>query len=193
MLISKKNCEGYNDKEIITKSLEELDYFSCLYIKYEQRMLNYIEKISSFSRAEAHDILQEAFIKVWRHLNEFDGEIKFSSWLYRIVHNQTIDCWRKNEKHIRSKDSIDQDNIERDHVGLDSKPDEDLESKMNRLLDALPEKYKEIIVLKYYENLSYDEISDVLRMPPGTVATRLNRAKKALKKNAEHDVLGLFE
>lgn len=189
MLTSKKECEELSDNEIIAKSLDDLDYFSCLYLRYEQRMLDYIVKISSFTKDEAQDILQEAFVKVWKKLNEYDDGIKFSSWLYRIVHNQTIDCWRKNMKHIRDTEDIShKSDIETSDGKLDEQKS-DLESDLNKLLDVLPLKYKEILILKYYENLSYDEISDVLKLAPGTVAIRLNRAKKALKINAERELL----
>ena len=95
MTIKKETCKNLADSEIIEKSLIEIDYFACLYERYEPVLLRYIKKISSAREEEASDILQEAFIKIWKNLNNYDDSLKLSSWLYRIVHNETISFCRK--------------------------------------------------------------------------------------------------
>jgi len=77
--------------------IEEIDYFACLYDRYEPKLLRYIKKISQADADEASDILQEAFIKMWKNLNNYDDSLKLSSWLYRIVHNETISFCRKKD------------------------------------------------------------------------------------------------
>lgn len=69
MLYAKTVCDQLSDMEIIQQALKDADYFSCLYDRYEPRLLAYIRRITPVSTAEAEDILQEAFIKIWRHLN----------------------------------------------------------------------------------------------------------------------------
>jgi RNA polymerase sigma-70 factor (ECF subfamily) len=192
MLISSEKCRKLTDAGIIQKSLEELDYFSCLYDRYEEKMLSYIMRLSSLSRFEAEDILQEAFIKVWKNLNGIDTTMPLSSWLYRLVHNETISYLRKSKSYGKNntiefekialadeaeEQLFDESNVENDPVGFS-----------NSILNKMALKYREVLVLKFIEKLSYEEISDVLKIPEGTVAVRINRAKQAFKKLASNDI-----
>lgn len=179
MIITLESCKNLTDNEIVARSLVNLDYFSCIYQRYESELLRYILRLTDLDEDEAHDILQESFIKIWRNLNEFDDSMKLSSWLYRIVHNETI-------SHIRKKKSFGKDNtrdvqLYRNILGEEPGMTDDPEEKVSRIpaiLDQLPLKYKEILVLKFLELKSYDEISDILKIPEGTVAIRINRAKQ---------------
>lgn len=188
MLVSKEKCKTLDDLEIIRRSLEELDYFSCLYQRYEAQLLRYIRRISHVSEAEAEDILQESFIKIWKNLHGFDQNLKLSSWIYRIVHNQAVSYWRKASSYGKKPD---QPWNEGRYAGIPDTPAPDPdqpgdEEQVQKLLKQLPLPYKEVLVLKFMEDLSYAEISDVLKIPEGTVATRINRAKKALAGLAIH-------
>ena len=95
MYISKEICGQLSDEEIIRKSLEQVDYFSCLYERYEPQLLRYVKRMGVITNEEAEDVLQEAFLKIWKNLNAFDLSLKLSSWLYRIVHNEAISYLRK--------------------------------------------------------------------------------------------------
>jgi len=183
-----KNCAGKSDREIILLAQKEVDYFACLFHRYESKMMHYILKISACSTEEGQDILQEAFIKIWKNLHSFDPTLPFSSWLYRIVHNETISYWRKS-KTRDNQITLHKELTEYLHPLLDEnslKADDnlDLAKFINKVLEKMKTDYKEVLILKYMENLSYEEISDVLRIPEGTVATRLNRAKKAFIKES---------
>ena len=184
MLIAKKICDQLSDLEIVQKSLSDVDYLSCMYDRYEAKLLRYITRISSIPDDEAEDILQESFIKIWRNLNSYDPSIKLSSWLYRIVHNETISQWRK--KTGSGKYSV----VEMPKHLYEQMQDEFMipglyeenANMIQKVLEEMPVKYKEVLVLKFFEKLNYEEISDVLKIPEGTVATRLNRAKKTFIK-----------
>ena len=188
MIITLESCKDLNDNEIVAKSLENLDYFSCLYQRYEPEMMRYIHRIAGVDAEEAQDILQESFIKIWRNLNEFDSSLKFSSWVYRIVHNETI-------SHIRKKKSYGKDNTRdvelyrnllADESFLAGESDDQVPevSQIPQILHRLPNKYKDVLVLKFLELKSYEEISDILKIPEGTVAIRINRAKKHFRELA---------
>lgn len=184
MLIPREQCEELSDEEMVRMALQNLDYFSCIYQRYGPLLLNYVHRITEVNNDQAEDILQESFIKIWKNLNAYKPDLKLSSWLYRIVHNQVISEWRKDKTktsqlRLNAKDIVST-------IYSDNLLNEDInESNLNSIqknLEILPDKYKQVLILKFYEKMSYEEISDVLKIPEGTVATRINRAKSALRK-----------
>lgn len=184
MILSGAHCDELSDAEIIRKSLEQVDYFSCLYLRYGPRLLQYIQRISAYTPEEAEDLLQEAFIKIWKNLNAYQPSLKLSSWLYRIVHNHVISTWRKQHGQDMTYTLTWDDRLPEDlaeDLEYDD-ADEDRMSRLRRAVQALPDKYQEVVTLKYFEEMNYEEISDVLKIPEGTVATRLNRARQMMAK-----------
>ena len=183
MVIPKEKCDEWSDLEIIRKSLEEVDYFSCLYERYESRLLRYIQNLTRLPVSEAEDILQEAFIKIWKNLHGFDQSLKFSSWIYRIVHNQAVSYLRKKKSYGKDRQVKLEEaySVSSDEpcvcLQIDDVTDKD--GLLQAVLGQLPLPYQEILILKFLEGMSYSEISDVLKLPEGTVGTRINRAKKA--------------
>ena len=190
---TKEICRELSDRELIRKSLEQVEFFSCLYERYEGQLLRYVRRLGVGEEAE--DVLQEAFINIWKNLHAFDQSLKLSSWLYRIVHNQAVSCIRKKKSYGKDQKAVF------DEQRLADLPDESfmeaselLEEKdqlTHELLDRLPLPYKEVMVLKFLEDMSYEEISDILKIPEGTVATRMNRAKKAFRKLSEEHPIAL--
>jgi RNA polymerase sigma-70 factor (ECF subfamily) len=177
-------CNGLSDREIVRLSLDDVEYFVCLVLKYETRLLGYIKKISQSNQEEAEDILQDAFIKIWKNLNGFDPRLTLESWIYRIVHNETISFRRKKTSYGKDKIiSIDDERLSgliAEEQIIDAAGE--LPSKLiEYVLPMLRQEYREVLVLKFLENKSYEEISDILKIPEGTVATRINRAKKSFK------------
>ena len=193
MLVPKEICDGLKDLEIIRKSLIEVDYFSCLYERYEVKLLRYVKRLVHVTKEEAEDILQEAFIKIWTNLNAFDQNMKLSSWIYRIVHNQAVSWLRKKksfgkDQQVQWNDS-DFADITDDTPFGDQTELNDSHIFTIEILEQMPLPYKEVLVLKFLENMSYEEISDVLKIPEGTVATRINRAKKSFRKISQQQHL----
>lgn len=183
------------DKQLVQLSLKDQDCFYYLMKRYEIKLLRYIKRLTTVSQEEAEDIIQEVFIKVYRNLNGFNRKLKFSSWIYRIAHNEIINQYRKTKLRL----AMIPLNIEDEANLIGSINDtieingayENLENaeKVRQALAELPDKYREILVLRYLEDKSYDEISDILRKPPGTVATQINRAKASFKKIARRHQL----
>lgn len=172
-----------------------MDYFACLYERYEPRLKRYIHRTARLSEEETEDILQEAFIKLWKNLHAFDPGMKLSSWIYRIVHNETISYWRK-QKSFGKDRQVEIDDSFSDTFSDESVPTAEQvqqEQLIHEVLDALPLKYKSVLILKFIEGMSYEEISDVLKIPEGTVATRINRAKKAFAKLTADRHISFFE
>lgn len=184
-----ENCNQLSDRDIVKMSIENIDYFACLYERYSDQLKRYIIRISNSTDDEADDILQEALIKVWKNLNEFDNSLKLSSWLYRIIHNETISFMRGKQSYGKSNTIVlDDQALFQLQAALEWEVDpEKISYMISKVMDRMPEKYRQFLILKFFEKLSYEEISDILKIPEGTVATRINRAKKLFKNIAEKE------
>ena len=138
---------------------------------------------------DASDASQEVFVKVYRSIASFKGQAAFSTWLYRICSNVCNDMLRKRQRRVISV-SIDGDDDENPAAHLPSSeptPAETLEQTerqkaVREAINSLRKEYREIIVYSDMEQLSYEEISKILRCPVGTVKSRLNRARNNLRK-----------
>jgi RNA polymerase sigma-70 factor (ECF subfamily) len=136
----------------------------------------------------AADVIQNSFIKAFINLRGFNVKKKFSSWIYRIVHNEAINEIKKHKREI----SLDSNEWLKDIGSDDKTAEEDIDKEraktlLKENLQKIPLKYSEPLELYYIEERSYEEISDILKMPTGTVGTRISRGKKALKKYYEKD------
>ncbi len=173
-----------SDTELVSLSLKDKEVFSQIIERYQNKIYRYVKRISSFSDDNIGDILQNTFIKTYTNLNSFDTSFQFSSWLYRIAHNETISFLRKNKKHIDATllpdDSLEEFMSDVDIEGQQIKT-EDFQV-LWIAIKSLNQKYQDVIILKYFEHKSYDEISDIIQKPPGTVATWISRAKKEIQK-----------
>lgn len=189
-----KSCEGVTDEQIVSAVKKNKECYMCLMQRYENKIIRYIKRISGVSDETAEDILQNVFLKVYINLNEFDQSLKFSTWIYRIAHNETINHWRSNSKRNDSNISWD-DNDALKNVLKDAKDTESdvyqkmINTQMEEALDNLKDNYRTVVVMNYIEGLSYQEIARKLKKPIGTVGTLLNRGKKLLK--AELAKIGL--
>lgn len=190
-----KNIDYQNltDEELVKISLSNQDVYVYLIKRYEKQLLRYVFRLSSFSHDEAEDVVQEVFIKVYQNLNNFDHKLKFSSWIYRITHNQVISTFRKNKRQIRSVTwDVDNELVQNLKSDFDIGKELDnnyLQKEIKKVLDKMDFKYAQVLALKFLENKSYKEISDILQKPQGTVATLINRAKKNFHKElAKQDI-----
>ena len=189
MLVAHKICNELTDQEVVARALREVDYFSCLYQRYGPGLLRYIRRINGSDVSSAEDILQDAFIKIWRNLRSYDPSMKLSSWMYRIVHNEAISTLRKQGSFGKNKtlDWAEAEPLLLRTLLSEVEPTEEEAISYQQLhlwVSQLSQKYREVILLRYFEELDYEAISDVLQIPEGTVATRLNRARRALSRKA---------
>lgn len=183
------------DAELVALSLKDPEAFYYIMERYETKLLRYIQRFSNISRESAEDILQEAFIKMYRHLHNYDPTLSFSTWAYRIVHNETIDYLRKkarsNTLSLDHNESGEMDttpllNIlksETDIVKEVSRKEQT--KKVHQILQKLPLKYREVLILHYLEDKDYQDISAILKKPIGTVGTLLRRGKEQFKHYAQ--------
>lgn len=185
------NLKEKTDAELVSLSLKNPDHFAELVDRYEKKLFRYVRRLSGLEAESIEDVLQEAFIKIYTNLNDFDPKFNFSSWTYRITHNETINYLKKNKKQIVLPLETDDKETMNLIDALESETDissdmvqKEMGEKVRQGINLLPEKYREILVLRYMEDLDYKEISEILRIPMGTVATTINRAKEKFKKIA---------
>jgi len=177
------------DEALARLSLFETWRFGILVERYEHKLRRYLSRLGNFSEDDLDDLLQNIFIKVYQNLNGFDDSLKFSSWIYRIAHNEAISFFRHNQArpqgHLAEVSEEVFSNILSDtDVEAEFRTSE-IKDTAVKTVDELPDKYREIVILYYFEHKSYEEISDILRLPLGTVSVRLRRAKAKLRQVLE--------
>lgn len=181
-----ENFDQKTDQEIVQMTLLDQEYFLYIVKRYKLKLFSYIRRISNVPPEEAEDLLQNVFLKIYLNLNDYDGDLKFSSWAYRITHNEVIDNFRKKKARpdILDMDIYDDRLISlRDDFNIEKEIDNKLlKNIITEALNQLDIQYREVLVLKYLEEKDYKEISDIIKKPMGTVASRINRAKEELKK-----------
>ncbi len=187
--LATRDGKDKTDEELVVLTLDNQSYFSHIIKRYEEKLLHYILRITNVSHEEAEDILQDVFIRVYENLRDFDSDLKFSSWIYRITHNQVIGNYRKNKARPQMAIfDLEEDILEKLASDLDLAKELDaqfLRKNIYQVLGRLNSRYQEILVLKYLEEKDYREISDIIKKPMGTVASLLNRAKQEFRKELE--------
>lgn len=193
-MITGSECVNKTDEQIVVLTLKNQDYYLCLMKRYEAKLLNYILKISNISREDGEDILQEVFVKAYQNLNDFDLNFKFSNWIYSIAHNTTISAFRKKKvcPQIVLWEDEDLNNILESTLDVENTSLQKLTYKqILEIINQMPLKYKDVLILKFAEGKDYQEMSDILRKPMGTIATLINRAKKSLKQELKKEDIKL--
>ncbi|MDD4409118.1 MAG: RNA polymerase sigma factor [Candidatus Pacebacteria bacterium] len=177
------DIKNLSDEEIVLEiTNKDPELYVEIIRRYRDKLSHYLRKFIS-NPDEIEDVLQVVFIKAYKNLNGFDPRRKFSSWVYRITHNEAINHLKKN-KNIR----ICLDDVEYKIIDESIRMDESVDRKLLRkeiekIISSLGVKYKEPLILFYFEEKSYEEISDILRIPKSTVGTLISRGKKLMKDN----------
>lgn len=162
--------------------------FEKLVRKYERLVSTCAYSIVG-NRDDVLDISQEVFLKVYKSIETFKGDSEFSTWLYRIAKNTALDFVRKRKTGILSIDSSGEENEGFDvpDEKISASPEKTaLQNEKNRLLyeaiQKLSDEHREIIILRDLNDYSYEDIAQKLEIEPGTVKSRLHRAREALRK-----------
>jgi RNA polymerase sigma-70 factor (ECF subfamily) len=173
------------ERELVELSQKgDEDAFAALVKKYKMKVFNLA---FSFTRDEAlaDDLAQEVFIKTFFGIPKFRFKSEFGTWLYRITVNHVKDYLRKKGRMRKMplENFLESQSVEEDEVTRKEK-EKTMEQRKNlvrRCLQTLPEKYKVILTLRDIQGFSYEEISNILKISPGTVDSRLHRARKMLR------------
>jgi RNA polymerase sigma-70 factor (ECF subfamily) len=174
------------DEMIATRVQQgDTESFGSLVERYETKLMRYARKFLR-DPDDAKDIVQEVFIKAYENIQSFDATRRFSPWIYRIAHNEFVNAIKKRARgpvlgidldvvfpHLAAAETADDTALERDTKEI-----------LEQCLDELDPKYREPLVLYYFEGLSYKDMADILHIPMSTVGVRLARGKSQLQKIA---------
>ncbi len=177
-----------NDVKLVDLAKKDPENFEALMVRYQNRLFHFIKRISFFSKEDAEDILQEAFIKIYKNLNSFDDSLKFSTWAYQITRNCVIDAIRKKQSRPQKARLENEDLAKIFKSGTDIENEtlaKDTLNKVKEIIDKLPFKYREVIILRFLEEKNYNEIMDIVKKPKGTIAALINRGRKMLAEEAK--------
>jgi len=143
-------------------------------------------------REEAEEVVQDAFLKAYRNLDDFRGDAKFSTWLYRILYNLCMTRVTRRKEAMASIDAGDGNSLdvledEEEVSAIDKMAKEELKGLVHSHIGLLPEKLRTAILLFYIQEMSYEEMSFAMAMPLGSVKTYLHRGRNLLRKRlADH-------
>ncbi|MEI7741533.1 MAG: RNA polymerase sigma factor [bacterium] len=187
MLENREKSREIPDSELAILAKTSPEAFAELVGRYEEKLLRYLRRSFSVSGEDGEDILQNAFLKTYQHLNDYDPTMPFSSWVYRIVRNEAIDLFRKRKVVMLPLENDDEDAMSfADILASDIDVEKDVSRNLEReeimkSMEKLKEKHRAVLILRYLEEKEYGEIADILQIPMGTVATLISRAKKEMK------------
>lgn len=186
-VLARKQISVFNDVELIATIIAgREDGFEELVKRYQKPITGYIYRIVGEYESSL-DVAQEVFIKVYNSLHRYSSDYKFSTWLYRIAHNAAIDHLRRNSINTQSLETENADGTYQLQIpSAERSPEKEREisewrAEIGQVVKLLPDAYKQLILLRHANDLSYDEIADVTRLPLGTVKNRLFRAREMMR------------
>ena len=180
----------YSDEKLILRFQEgDINAYNELVKRYKDRLLNFV--LRYFNNVEqAEDVVQDTLIKLYTHASYYKNVAKFSTWIFTIAKNNALTELRKNKR--KKTDSLWADDgqvidINSKEESLDSKVQNEIAiDQLNKFLDEIPENFRMAVVLRDFQELSYEEISKILEIPIGTIKSRINRGRIQLAEKMKH-------
>lgn len=175
-----------DDIQLVTSSKNgDQDAFSLLVQRYQRRVFNLVFRMVQ-NYEEASEITQETFLAAWQGLPAFRGEARFSTWLYRIAYNCALKQLEMRKRDnalqvaLQSEQIVEGDDSHNAHLAsLDN------QELVQEQLSQLPPKYRIVLILRHLQDMTYEEMAEVLTMPIGTIKTHLFRARNLLKERLQ--------
>jgi len=146
--------------------------------RWEQPLRRYVQRRCWSCRDDVDDLLQDVFLQVYRHIHDFDPKLRFSSWIWRIAHNAMVSRVRthaRREPHVELDEALMILNGMRTEEPCEAA---DLAREIASVLEAMSPILRDVFVLRFHEEKSYEEIGDILHLNANTVATRVRRARE---------------
>ncbi len=195
---SRVDYSSLTDEELIEMIKGgSIELFEVIVKRYQKKLVNYIYRmINDFE--SAMELCQEVFIKVYNSLDKYNPSFKFTTWIHRISSNATIDWMRKKKIDAYSIDSNEDDDSpslssqipSTELSPLQTLEMDQLQGRIEAAIEELPYIYKQLIVLRHINELSYEEIAEAVDLPLGTVKNRIFRGREMLKAKLMTEVGG---
>jgi RNA polymerase sigma-70 factor (ECF subfamily) len=180
----------YSDEKLILRFQEgDINAYNELVKRYKDRLLNFVLRYFNNVK-QAEDVVQDTLIKLYTHASYYKNVAKFSTWIFTIAKNNALTELRKNKR--KKTDSLWTDDgqvidINSKEESLDSKVQNEIAiDQLNKFLDEIPENFRMAVVLRDFQELSYEEISKILEIPIGTIKSRINRGRIQLAEKMKH-------
>jgi len=171
------------DEEVVKKIKKgNSEFYGVIVERYQAPLTRYVRRVVNQTEEEVEDIVQEVFIKGYENIQGFEESKKFSSWIYRIAHNLCIDFFRKNKPVINISEDSEELFESNEKLVEELAIEKEKKEKVTWAVESLELKYREVVLLFYFEEKSYDEIGDILRTNTSNVGVLLLRAREKLKK-----------
>ena len=166
-----------DDNKLISNTLNgNIESFGKLVEKYQEKMLNLALQITHDKDA-AKDMAQTTFIKSYQNLKHFNTSKKFFSWIYRITLNESLNY----KRHSQYSEKISEDVNENNTSSQEDIERQEISTSVHNAINTLDDKYKSLIILKHFQELSYEEIAEITELPIGKVKSRLYIARENLR------------
>jgi RNA polymerase sigma-70 factor (ECF subfamily) len=182
-----QNFASATDSDLVATAINGMEgSFEELVRRYQRPISAYVYRMVG-NYESALDLTQEIFIKVYASLRKYRSEFKFSTWIYKIAHNAAVDHLRRSSTREQSlTNGNDSDQFELPIESRRLSPEQESERKERRIeiesvVRALPSNYRELIILRHSQDLTYEEIVEVTGLPLGTVKNRLFRAREMMR------------
>lgn len=179
-----------SDEKLILRFQEgDINAYNELVKRYKDRLLNFVFRYFN-NREQAEDVVQDTLIKLYTHASYYKNIAKFSTWIFTIAKNNALTELRKNKR--KQTDSLWTDDgkvidINSNDQTLDRRVQNEMAvDQLNKFLDEIPENFRMAVVLRDFQELSYDEISKILEIPIGTIKSRINRGRIQLAEKMKH-------
>lgn len=179
-----------SDEKLILRFQEgDINAYNELVKRYKDRLLNFVFRYFN-NREQAEDVVQDTLIKLYTHASYYKKIAKFSTWIFTIAKNNALTELRKNKR--KQTDSLWTEDgkvidINSKEQSLDIKVQNEIAiDQLNKFLDEIPENFRMAVVLRDFQELSYDEISKILEIPIGTIKSRINRGRIQLAEKMKH-------
>jgi RNA polymerase sigma-70 factor, ECF subfamily len=187
-----RGTEQPTDEDLVAAVLEgDRERFGDLIDRYQGRLVNYLFRLLR-NADDAHDLAQEVLVKVYQVLDRYDPQYKFSTWLFRVAQNAAIDQIRRRRLKVVSLRQEDEEGEGRDWdlPSPERGPYGELRNQERReaiqeAIESLPWEYRELILLRHFGELPYEEIARIKEMPLGTVKNKLFRGRQMLKEKLQ--------
>lgn len=182
-----RDQQQYSDQALVIQALENKGAYASIVRRYEAPLLRYIARVMRDDFGAAQKLLMEVFIKTYMYLNEYDDSIPFSSWIYRIAHDEIADYLPRSKNDSGAVKKIDDDSdlfiAIAEALGMKEQDGQvnTTPAEVWAAVDQLEVKWRDVILLKFFEEKTDEEMADILRLPIRSIVPLLSEATEKLK------------